>query len=529
MKKTYLLLITVLFSVITNAQSSANYIFTTNNNGSLGQDKNSNAIDMSTGTTTLLIASTDDARSGLTNIGFDFWFMGSRSANFSCTDNGIIELGGNSVSISAYLISANTTLKLLAPFANDLEVGTDGKVHYKLFGSAPTRVLVIEYNNIMIRYLNPAAAGTATWQVRLYESDGTIEYIYDAMATNAASQAGVNVGFGINTTNNSFVTVNATNTSNTTGAFAAFTPIANSTVAHLHSASEGTRRYYRFTPTTTTAPSGLSFSSVNASGMTLNWTDNSSDEVGFAIYRSTDGVNYSFVTLTAANAVSSVQAGLAPSTNYFWNVYAVREIPSSVLSGSQATTAVLPINLLTFSGYKESNHNVLRWTTVSESNNRGFEIQRSTDGVNFGVIGFMNSQVPGGNSTGNLNYTFIDNNPAGAKKYYRLRQVDIDNHAKYSNIVLIRGDKPLTLTIGGLFPNPANHILNVVIDAPVRNEITLVITDMAGKIVKQQPANVETGSNTITMNISNLANGTYTVKAVCKTSCESVVSSFIKQ
>ena len=192
-------------------------------------------------------------------------------------------------------------------------------------------------------------------------------------------------------------------------------------------------------------------------------------------------------------------------------------------------TAVLPVNLLTFSGYKESNHNVLRWTTVNESNNRGFEIQRSTDGVNFGVIGFVNSQAPGGNSTGNLNYTFTDNIPAGAKQYYRLRQVDIDNHGKYSSIVLIRGDKPLTLAIGGLFPNPANNIMNVIIDAPVRNNITLVITDIAGKIVKQQPANVETGSNTITMNISNLANGTYTVKVVCKADGESAVSSFIKQ
>ena len=128
---------------------------------------------------------------------------------------------------------------------------------------------------------------------------------------------------------------------------------------------------------------------------------------------------------------------------------------------------MLPVNLLTFSGYKESNHNVLRWTTVNESNNRGFEIQRSTDGVNFGVIGFVNSQAPGGNSNSNLNYTFTDNNPAGTKQYYRLRQVDIDNHGKYSSIVLIRGDKPLTLAIGGLFPNPANNIMNVIIDAPV--------------------------------------------------------------
>ena len=48
--------------------------------------------------------------------------------------------------------------------------------------------------------------------------------------------------------------------------------------------------------------------------------------------------------------------------------------------------AVLPVSLLTFSGYKESNHNVLKWTTANESNNSGFEIQRSADGINFDVM-----------------------------------------------------------------------------------------------------------------------------------------------
>ncbi|MEP6952141.1 MAG: T9SS type A sorting domain-containing protein [Ginsengibacter sp.] len=193
------------------------------------------------------------------------------------------------------------------------------------------------------------------------------------------------------------------------------------------------------------------------------------------------------------------------------------------------TSIVLPVNLLTFSGYKESNHNVLKWKTVNESNNKGFEIQRSTDGVNFSEVSFVNSQAPGGSSTGNLNYTFTDNNPAGTKQYYRLRQVDIDNHGKYSNILLIRGNKPLTLEIGGLFPNPANNIMNVIIGAPASNDVTLVITDIAGKTVKQQPANIEAGSNTIPMNIYNLAKGTYTVKVVSKADGQSAVSSFIKQ
>ncbi len=74
--------------------------------------------------------------------------------------------------------------------------------------------------------------------------------------------------------------------------------------------------------------------------MTLNWTDNSSNELGFAIYRSTDGVNYSYISQAAAGATSSAQSGLGAGTTYFWRVFAVTEgALSGALSGSQATTA----------------------------------------------------------------------------------------------------------------------------------------------------------------------------------------------
>ena len=72
--------------------------------------------------------------------------------------------------------------------------------------------------------------------------------------------------------------------------------------------------------------------------MTLNWTDNATNEVGYVIYNSTDCVNYSFVSQVAANSVSAVIAGLYPSTTYYWQVYAVTEGDlSAALTGTQAT------------------------------------------------------------------------------------------------------------------------------------------------------------------------------------------------
>jgi hypothetical protein len=190
---------------------------------------------------------------------------------------------------------------------------------------------------------------------------------------------------------------------------------------------------------------------------------------------------------------------------------------------------VLPVTILNFSGYKDGNRNQLRWTTASETNNRGFEVERSADGVNYSSPGFVNSQALGGNSTIQLNYTFTDNSVTGSRQYYRLRQVDIDGRSKFSNIVLIKGDKPTTITIDGLFPNPASTLVNVIVAAPNSDKVTLVVTDVAGRTAVQKIVNVETGSNTIPVDITALSGGTYMVKLICSNNCESAAGKFVKQ
>ena len=73
--------------------------------------------------------------------------------------------------------------------------------------------------------------------------------------------------------------------------------------------------------------------------MTLNWTD-SPDETNYGIYRSTDNVNFTFVGTAPLNATSFTATGLSPSTNYFWQVYAISDgSVSTALTGSQMTTA----------------------------------------------------------------------------------------------------------------------------------------------------------------------------------------------
>jgi hypothetical protein len=319
--------------VVNNA---SNYTFTTATNGTF--------TDMSSGTTQLVAASADDTASVVTNIGFDFFFQGTRYSQFSASSNGYIRLGSTAVAAAQYTLGT-ANFPLITAYGSDMIVSTSGKVHYKVTGTAPNRVLTVEFLNITIIYDGVGTSADGTYQVRLYEGTGEIEFVYGAMNRNTGTgfQNANNaqyVGFSLNSTDNTYATVTtSTNTVNTTTALSSNLPTNGAPIPNLNTPTNGSHRVYAFTPATPTAPTGLNFTGVGPTAMTLNWTD-SPDELGYAIYRSTDGTNYSFFSTAAQNATSLNVTGLSPNTTYFWQVYANSDgALSTALSGSQATTA----------------------------------------------------------------------------------------------------------------------------------------------------------------------------------------------
>lgn len=85
---------------------------------------------------------------------------------------------------------------------------------------------------------------------------------------------------------------------------------------------------------------------------------------------------------------------------------------------------VLPISLVSLKAKKDLSSIAVSWTTATEINNLGFEIQRSDyTGNNWQTIGFVDGHY---NHNGLLNYTFTDHAPASGINYYRLRQIDYD-------------------------------------------------------------------------------------------------------
>lgn len=322
--------------MMSRAQSTANYAFSTSTTGSL--------VDMSTGTTQLIGAGLDASASSVTPIGFSFPFMGSLFTQFSVNEDGVLQLGGTAVGTNIYTIAGGTVaLPRLAAFNADLRTGTDGKVHYKVTGSTPNRQLVVEFSNMQVFYTGTAAAGTSTFQMIFSETTGVITYAYGAMNASSVATAGraPSIGFYQGAATNAFATVNySTNTASVVAPYAANPNVAaTGDITNLNSATNGSRRIYSFVPNTPVAPTALSFSGVTAMGMTLNWTDNSTTELGYRVYRSTDNVNYTLASQLTANTQTYSVLGLSPSTLYYWKVVSYEEVESSPLSGSQTTNA----------------------------------------------------------------------------------------------------------------------------------------------------------------------------------------------
>jgi len=223
-------------------------------------------------------------------------------------------------------------------------------------------------------------------------------------------------------------------------------------------------------------------------------------------------------TAFTVGASSSISInGSVPSANINQDLFLVVTQTSGSASGASRVFVLpstdcipLPVAFRTFTVDRVNMSAVqLRWETATEVNNRGFAVQRNLGSNIWQTVGFVNSQAPGGNSSSRISYSFTDLNTHKGISQYRLRQVDLDNKARYSEVRAVRGEGQSSRTI--VYPNPSgNGQVNVVFDSQhgTRN---VYLTDSYGRLVGKWES---VKGNTI--EISNLKDGLYTIRIILR-------------
>lgn len=168
-------------------------------------------------------------------------------------------------------------------------------------------------------------------------------------------------------------------------------------------------------------------------------------------------------------------------------------------------TTALPITSLNFDVKANTRSISLLWTTETENNNKGFVIERSTNGSNFERIGWKDGKI---NSNQRSYYSYDDNFVQPAVTYfYRLRQTDLDARESLSPVrqAKIKGSGSMTVIIS---PNPSSDAIKVFV-AGVNTNANISLLNAKGQLVKKWNNQNVAASNRNQLDLRGLAKGVY--------------------
>jgi hypothetical protein len=173
-------------------------------------------------------------------------------------------------------------------------------------------------------------------------------------------------------------------------------------------------------------------------------------------------------------------------------------------------TEIVPVELSAFTASVRNSEVELLWSTASELNNMGFEIERSIDNQdNFVTVGFVEGK---GSSTEINYYSFTDHPQVNGvnQLYYRLKQVDFDGTFSYSDCINVSYDVPAEFVLSQNYPNPFNPLTNISYFVPRESFVSIKAYDFLGREVTTLVNEIKsTGSYKLTFDASNLPSGTY--------------------
>ena len=166
----------------------------------------------------------------------------------------------------------------------------------------------------------------------------------------------------------------------------------------------------------------------------------------------------------------------------------------------------LPVELSSFIASAKDDNVLLKWTTATEINNYGFEVERSVDQNDFKKIGFV---IGNGNSNSPKEYSFKDKYITGFLSY-RLKQIDNDGSYSYSDVVNVEALTVKDFAVYQNYPNPFNPITSIKFKIPADSKVKLTVSNLLGEELEtliDGPQNP--GIHEVVWNGDNYASGVY--------------------
>lgn len=201
----------------------------------------------------------------------------------------------------------------------------------------------------------------------------------------------------------------------------------------------------------------------------------------------------------------------------FSNYSSVSSLVPLQFSGTASVSCIpLPVELISFDANLFSTENgkqkvKLEWSTLTEINNDYFTIEKSSDAVEFESVDVV---AGAGNSSLLLTYELLDNNPLPGINYYRLKQTDYDGKESYSKIVAIEAS--ITFSIINVFPVPSKKKINYELYSASDKKLLVEVSDLLGTVLITDTKLLSEGNNLLSLNVSELPKGLYTIKFINK-------------
>jgi hypothetical protein len=167
----------------------------------------------------------------------------------------------------------------------------------------------------------------------------------------------------------------------------------------------------------------------------------------------------------------------------------------------------LPVELMDFSVKNVDDNILLNWSTATEINNYGFDIERRTAESDWRKIGFVEGN---GNSNVPKNYLYYDNTAINDVYFYRLKQIDFDGIFEYSNVIQIQGPSINEFRLFQNYPNPFNPVTNIKFQLAKDDNVRLdVYNEIGQRVATLLDKYTKAGSYTVKFDAGNLPSGVY--------------------